>query len=198
MYNYSFYVCDTETTGLDPYMHDVIELSLLRMSDGVQKTWCLKPINIKNVDAAALRINQHKIEDLNHTTPYGRETYKDPEKVIVEIENWVMNDGVSTDYRALIGQNILFDKNMLEHLWKKCNAYDSFPFGRRFLDTMIIEFFLDLAKDSISDSYSLSSIAKKYGIKNEKSHTAAADVRCTKEVFDKQLEFFRKTLIKTT
>jgi DNA polymerase III epsilon subunit-like protein len=198
MYNYSFYVCDTETTGLDPYLNDIIELSLLRTSDGVQKTWCLKPINMNNIDLAALRINQHKMEDLRQNTPYGRETYQDPSKVVVEVENWVMSDGVSTDYRVLIGQNVLFDKNMLDQLWKKCNAHDSFPFGKRYLDTMMIEMFLDLAKDTTSESYSLSSIAKKYGVSNRKAHTAAADVMATNEVFQKQLEFFKKTLSKTT
>ena len=91
--NYVIYVADVETTGLDSRIHDVIELSLNRLSDNVQKTWCLKPLNIPGIDPGALRVNGHKLEDLKHETKHGRETYLDPRKVIVEIENWMGRSG---------------------------------------------------------------------------------------------------------
>lgn len=195
MKNYSFYVCDCETTGFSFTKNDVIEVSILRISDGSQKTWCIKPINAGNISLDALRVNGHKLEDLLHQTKNGKENYLDPKKAIVEIENWLMEDNLSSDNRVLVGQNIQFDKNMLEHLWEKCDALDSFPFGRRMIDTMQFEILMDLAKETSSDSYSLSSIIKKYGIKNEKAHSAAADVKATKEVFVKQLDLL-KSLIK--
>ena len=49
--NYAIYVADVETTGLDPYSNDVIELSLLRLSDGEQKTWCMKPFNFQSIES---------------------------------------------------------------------------------------------------------------------------------------------------
>lgn len=194
--DYVIYVADTETTGLDAFHHDVIELSLYRLSDDVQKTWCLKPINQKSIDTGALRVNGHKLEDLNHQTKFGIDKYKDPNKIIVEIENWVAEDNVPTEKRILCGQNIAFDKLMLEQLWIKCESKDSFPFGRRLIDTMQIEFFLDLCKGSMAEGYSLNNLTKKYGIKNEKAHTAEADVKATKEVFEKQIDFFKKVLKK--
>jgi len=193
---YSLYVCDTETTGLDFVKNDVIELSLYRLSDGCQKTWCIKPIDENNIETDALRINGHKLEDLKHQTKYGKETYKDAHNVIIEIENWLMEDNVPVNNRVIIGQNISFDKNMLEYLWIKCDSKDSFPFGRKVIDTIQIEFFLDLCKGNMSESYSLNNLTKKYGIKNEKAHTAAADVKATKELFDKQIDFFKKVLHK--
>ena len=195
-FHYQLFVCDTETTGLDPYQNDIIELSLLRLNDEVQKTWHIKPINVSNISADALRVNGHKLEDITHQTKYGKDTYQDPHKVIVEIENWIMESGASREDVMLIGQNIAFDKNMLEQLWKKCNADDSFPFGRRILDTMQFEVLMDLAKETKSESYSLSSIIKKYGIKNDKAHTAAADVKATKELFIKQIELLQSMLAK--
>ena len=194
MYNYVIYIADVETTGLDPYKHDVIELSLYRLTDHVQKTWCLQPTNLNNIDAGALRVNGHKIEDLRHENKSGKERYQDPNKVIVDIENWISEDGVPTESRLLVGQNINFDKNMLEQLWNKCNSKDTFPFGRRTMDTMMIEFFLDWCKNTLSEGYSLNNLTKKYGIKNEKAHTAEADVKATKEVFEKQVEYFKKVL----
>lgn len=193
---YSLYIADTETSGLDSHHHDVIELSLYRMSDDQQKTWCIKPTNINNIDVGALRINGHKIEDLKHETKFGRDTYLDPKKVIIEIENWIMEDDVPTSNRVLCGHNISFDKAMLEQLWIKCDAKDTMPFGRRILDTMQIEFMMDWCKGTMAEGYSLSNLNKKYGIVNSKAHTAAADVLATKQVFEKQVELLKKILNK--
>jgi len=194
---YVIYVADVETTGLDSRLNDVIELSLYRYGadvDAAQRTWLLKPTNPENIEVEALRINGHKLEDLKHETLTGRQLYLEPSKVLVEVENWVAEDGVTTANRVLCGQNIAFDKDMLEQLWRKCNAKDTFPFGRRFVDTMQIEFFLDWCKGQMAEGYSLSNLTKKYGVKNEKAHSATADVKATKEVFDKQVEFFRRLL----
>ena len=192
--NYILYICDTETTGLDPIKNDVIELSLYRLSDDMQKTWCLKPINVDNIETAALRINGHKLEDITHQTKYGKDTYLDPNQIIVDIENWMADDNVPATQRVLVGANTGFDKAMLDQLWIKCNSPDTFPFGRRYLDIQQIEFFLNMCQDNMLESYSLSNIIKKYGIKNEKSHTAAADTLVAKLVLDKQVEYFKKAL----
>ena len=191
--NYSLYVCDTETTGLLD-VHDVIELSLIRLSDNVQKTWFIKPINMASIDMDALRINGHKLEDLNHETKYGRDTYKNPSDIIIEVENWLMEDDLPKENRVMVAQNCAFDKRMLEQLWIKCNSNDSFPFGRRTLDTMQIEFFLNWCQNKMLEGYSLSNITKKYGIKNDKAHSAASDTKATKEVFQKQVDFFKNVL----
>jgi DNA polymerase III epsilon subunit-like protein len=192
--NFEIYITDVETTGLDNRLNDIIELSIYRLSDDVQKTWCLKPINTNNIEADALRINGHKLEDLLHQTKIGRDTYKDPIKTIVEIENWILEDNVPNANRVLCGQNVAFDKGMLEQLWIKCDSKDSFPFGRRTLDTMSIEFFLDWCRNTVAEGYSLNNLVKKYGITNTKAHTAAADTLATKQVFEKQVEFFKKIL----
>lgn len=192
--DYVIYVVDVETTGLDDRTNDVIELSLHRLTDDVQKTWCIKPFNVNAIDPDALRINGHKREDLLHQTKEGRERYQDPSKVLIEVENWVMEDGVPTTQRVLGGQNVGFDRNFLEQHWIKGQSKDSFPFGRRLVDTMQIEFFMDLCRGKMSEGYSLNLLTKKYGLKNEKAHTAAADVKVTKEVLLKQIEFFKEKL----
>lgn len=191
---YVVYIADVETTGLDSHANDIIELSLLRMTDDVQKTWYLKPINAENINAGALRVNGHKLENLLHQTKEGRDKYLDPAKTIIEIENWIMEDGVPSENRVLCGQNVSFDKAMMEQLWIKCNSKDSFPFGRRAMDTMIFAFMMDYAQDSFAEGYSLANLTKKYGIKNEKAHTADADVRATKEVFLAQINELRNKM----
>lgn len=192
--DYVIYLCDTETTGLSAIKNDIIELSFYRLSDNVQKTWFIKPLNIENVDLGALRVNGHKLEDLRLETKHGRETYSDPAKTIIEIENWIAEDGVPTENRVLCGQNIAFDRDFLLQLWVKCNSKDSFPFGRRTMDTMIWAFMMDYAKKDFAESYSLSSLIKRYGIKNEKAHSAEADVRATKDLFFAQVSELRDKL----
>lgn len=198
--NFAFYVTDIETTGLDSHLHDVIELSLYRLgadAEVAQKTWCFKPLNPDTIDPVALRINGHKLDDLLHKTKEGRERYLDPNQVLVDVENWMAEDGLPAESRFLIGQNVAFDKERLEQLWIKCNSKDSFPIGRRYIDTMIIELFMDFCKGQFAEGYSLANLIKKYGVKNEKAHTAAADVKATKEVFEKQIEFFKSLLKKS-
>jgi DNA polymerase III epsilon subunit-like protein len=194
--DYVIYVVDVETTGLDDRKNDIIELSLHRMTDNIQKTWHIKPINIDNIDSDALRINGHKLDNLLHKTKAGRDLYLDANKVIIEIENWIMEDNVPNTQRVLAGQNVPFDKGFLEQFWIKCESKDSFPFGRRLLDTMTIQFYLDLCQESMLDSYSLNSLTKKYGIKNDKAHSAESDVKATKELLLKQIMFLKNILNK--
>lgn len=192
--DYVIYVADIETTGLDSRLHDVIELSLYRLSDGVQKTWCVKPTNPANIDPGALRVNGHKLEDLRHETKAGRDRYLDPVQLLVEIENWINEDGVPIENRVMCGQNVAFDHERLQQLWVKCNSADTFPFGRRTMDTMIWAFMMDYAKKEFAVGYSLSNLIKKYGIKNEKAHSAEADVKATKELFLAQVAELRDKL----
>lgn len=141
-----------------------------------------------------MRINGHKIEDLKHATKDGRERYRDPSKVLVEIENWLMEDTSASEDKILVGQNIVFDLQFLQTLWAKHNSSETFPFGNRprLLDTMQIELFLDLIKGERSEYYNLSSLVEKWGVKKERAHAAACDTRMTKNVFLAQCNYVKK------
>lgn len=186
--DYSIYVLDTETTGLRAEKHDVIELSIYRIATGEQKTWCLKPFNVDAIDPGALKKNMHKLEDLKHETKFGRETYLDPKQVIIEVENWMMEDGVSSEDRILLGQNPSFDKFFLERLWDKCDSTGTFPFGRKMIDTMQIVLLMDLVTGGKRKAYGLSSLVDDFGVKKEKAHRADADVKMTKDLWLKLFE----------
>lgn len=191
-----FYVLDTETTGLDPDRNDVIELSIFRVNDQVKKTWCLKPLALENIEADALRINGHKIEDLKHETKYGKDTYLDPAKVIVEVENLMMEDGSTSEDRILVGQNGIFDKIFLEKLWKKCNSSGTFPFGRKALDTIQMTLIMDLVTGKKRERYNLTSLAKDFGVKLDKAHRAEDDTLATKDLWLKLMEIYKIALNK--
>ncbi len=110
--NYTLYWFDTETTGLNSDC-DIIELSLIRSTDYAQKTWWLKPINTNSIELGALRVNGHKLEDITWQTKTGKDTYRNPSEVIVEIENWVNEDMTPAEDRILVAHNVVFDKNKM-------------------------------------------------------------------------------------
>jgi DNA polymerase III epsilon subunit-like protein len=183
------YVLDSETTGISSDKHEIIELSIYRLSDDNQKTWFIKPKNYDAIEPDALRINGHKLEDLKLLTKYGQETYQDSVKVVVEIENWMLEDMGSSNDRILIGQNPIFDLQFMQKLWAESNSIETFPFGKRpfVLDTRQIQLFLDLANNTRQDYYNLGSLVERWGVKKEKVHRADTDTRMTKDVLLAQL-----------
>jgi DNA polymerase III epsilon subunit-like protein len=188
MIKYALFGCDTETTGLDDKC-DPIEITLYRMSDSMCKTWCLKPINVDAIQPEALRINGHKIDDLLHKTAEGRARYRKPGDVLVEIENWLMDDGMPAEQRVLLGHNVGFDRDMLVGLWTKCNTIETFPLNQKYtVDTMQMEFSLDYAANTFGEGYSLRNLCKKYGVKNDRAHSAEADTKAMVAIYREQLK----------
>ncbi len=182
------YVGDVETTGLDPQLHDIIEVSLWRMSDGEQRSWLVKPLNEETIQEESLKINKHKREDILGLTKFGKENYLDPAQAVMDIEEWMMEDDVGVDDRAFIGANPSFDISFLEGLWKKVGCEDSFPFGKFVLDVIQITRLIDFCNGKRRERYNLGSLVKDFQIKKEKAHRADADVRMTKDLFLKQTD----------
>lgn len=197
MSGYIIYVGDTETTGMDEEIHDIIEISLCRFSmdspdERDQRTWCLRALNPMTIQEEALRINGHKREDIIHFTKAGKEKYLDPTDVVLDIENWIMEDDVSIMDRMLVGQNISFDIKFLKELWSRVDAPDTFPWdvdrGKRSLDTQAICNIIDLCIGRRRRYTNLGTLVKAFGIKKRKAHKAEDDVAMTTDLLIKMLK----------
>lgn len=191
MNDYVIYICDTETTGLDPVENDVIEVSFWRLSDNEQKTWCIRALNPETISDKALQVNKHNRDDILRKTAFGKETYREPADVVSEIEVWMMGDGASIGDRVFLGQNPQFDFDFLKQLWKKANASHSFPFSNFIIDTIQMTRFIDLCTGKRRQRYNLGSLVKDFGVTKGKAHKAAEDVKMTKDLFLKQYEPIR-------
>ena len=198
---YVIYCIDLETTAISHETGDVIEISMCRLTPkGVddyeedQKTWLLKALNPSGIQDDALRINGHKREDILHQTAFGRENYKEPKQVIREIEMWIADDNFSALDRVWLGQNPMFDVNHLQALYKRLGIED-FPFaignGNRIIDTKQIVTLFDVCTGRRRKFYNLGSFVKALGVKKDKAHQAAGDVRMTKDVFLKMLKIIK-------
>ncbi len=194
---YIIYVVDTETTGLSAKENDVIEISMCRftmddLDNKEQKTWYLKALNPTTIQDEALAVNNHKREDILHLTKFGRDTYQEPDKVVADIERWVMTDNMSAMDRIMGGQNVQFDVNALRELWKRVDCYDTFPFdlrkGNRVIDTKMFATAIDLCTGRRRRHYNLSTLVKSFGVKKRKAHRAEDDVAMTVDLLVKMLE----------
>ncbi len=205
MNGYILYICDTETTGLDAEINDVIEISICRLVydqekiQTDQKTWLLKALNSVSIQDEALRINGHKREDILQLTKYGKENYRLPSIVVPEIEMWIMEDGVSNVDRIFVGQNPNFDVQALQALWRKSGSPDTFPFavenGNRIIDTKQIATLFDVCTGRRRQYYNLSALVKAFGVKKGKAHQASEDVRMTTDLLIKFLDPIRQTVL---
>lgn len=201
--SYILYVLDTETTGLDPKIHDVVEISMCRVfldgsKEDEQKTWFLKPLNPSQMEDKALEVNKLKREDLLWQTQEGREKFREPADVIAEIEMWMIEDEVSSFDRVMLGQNVTFDKDMLEALWNKVGQSSTFPFeiknNNRLLDTKQLAILIDICTGTRRKYYSLGSLVKDFGVKKGKAHIASEDVRMTKDLFMAQINPIKEAI----
>lgn len=202
---YVIYVCDTETTGLDAVLNDVIEISMCRVNmdaegtvETEQKTWLLKALDAKTIQDEALAINGHKREDILHLSKFGKENYRLPAEVVAEIELWMMDDNVSAVDRIFAGQNPNFDINALKELWRKVDSPTTFPFAvennNRVIDTKQIVTLFDLCIGKRRLYYNLSALVKAFGVKKGKAHQAAEDTRMTTDLLVKLLEPIRQVV----
>lgn len=113
---------DTETTGLDPFMHDAWEYALIVRRDGhdTEYEFRLRP-DLSNADPKALEINRYH----ERTTADGW-TWDDPHTAATRMYS-LLNGAV------LIGSNPSFDADMMRNLFAR-HYNDAKPWHYRTLD----------------------------------------------------------------
>jgi len=188
------YVCDVETTSLDETKGDIIEASFLRTSDMVQKTWFIKPMHPENIEDGALKKNGTNKDDLLWKTKEGREKYRELNKVLPEIENWIFEDLSSVYDRIICGHNIAFDERFLKMAWRNAGCYDSYPFSAygNLIDTKSLALLFGWINNVEGEKYNLGACIKKYGIQKLKAHLASDDVMMTYNLFMHFVEQIKK------
>ncbi|MEU3620638.1 3'-5' exonuclease [Streptomyces sp. NPDC006872] len=97
---------DTETTGLDPFLHDAWEIAVILRADGQDEEHVVRiEPDLSNATAEALRINRY-----HERTSAPGWVWDDRETAARRLHTLL-------DGAVLVGSNVAFDAEMLTHLF---------------------------------------------------------------------------------
>jgi len=187
-------VVDVETTGLQPYFHEIIQIAVVPLNPDYSRNEAVDPFLVTiapeyfdRISEEALKVNGKSKSELHSATP--RKTS------IRMFMDWFKEVGFGNEWKLIspLAQNVPFDKTFLM-AWldpenKHPNALSSF-FHYRWRDSMTAALFIsDRARmhDEKSPFYSVSlnGLCKRLGITNAAAHTALGDAFATAEVYRK-------------
>ncbi|MBP9748521.1 MAG: 3'-5' exonuclease [Candidatus Pacebacteria bacterium] len=171
MRNHNLAFVDTETTGLDVIEHEIIQIGCVLTTPDLEVIEefeiKIKPEHIENANPTSMKINHYKEEEWTDALPLEEAMQKFSKKV----KSCIM-----------VGQNVAFDSGFIEHAFSKLNINNSMHYHR--LDTISIAW-AKLHNDPDLEHFSLREMCLRFGIKNEKAHTALSDARATYELYKK-------------
>ena len=162
---------DTETTGLDPLKHELIEVAAIRTSPDGRNVLSiykakLRPTHAGDADPQALKINGYTPEEW---TPEKCET---PLNVVNQLTTLALDT-------MLVGHNVSFDERFLLPLFQNYNFKP--PWSYHKIDTVALAYPLYLADPRLT-KLSLGPLCEYFGMPAPK-HNALADVTACREVF---------------
>lgn len=170
---------DTETTGLDPENHEIIQIGCVLVSqnqdaDGNQVYEIVeefelkvKPEKIENADKVALRINGYNEADwvFAYTLKEAMQIFSDKTKDAI-----------------MVAHNMPFDFAFLLKAFSTTKVENKLHYHK--LDTISIAYAKAKKRDDIS-RFSLRFLCEVFKIDNKKAHTALSDCRATFELYKK-------------
>jgi len=173
---------DTETTGLDENVHDIIQIAGVIEIDGEIKekfNYKIKPFNMSEVSYEALETNGFTLDAINK--------FDAPDevlrKLIVLMGQYVDRfDPADKFYPA--GYNVQFDLNFLRAFFEKNNDkfFGSWFYWRPIDPLPVLYLFETLGKIHLPN-YKLTTVCELLGIEF-KAHDAFEDIEATMKVID--------------
>lgn len=162
---------DIETTGFSLFKHEIIEIGCIVTTPllEVVEEFELKVTaeRMEDADPVALKVNKYDSTEWANAI-----SLKDAMKTLAD----------KTKGCIMVGQNVAFDSGFLELAFGKTGVTNSMHHHK--LDTMSIAW-AKLQNDSSVNNFSLHEMCEKFGIKNEREHTALSDTRATFELYKK-------------
>ncbi len=171
-------IIDTESTGLNPEVHELISIGVVL----VNQDWSeknpkfeeieefelkIKPEHIETADPVALRVNKYDPADwvFAYTLPEAM-------KILSK----------KTAGAIMVSHNIVFDYAFLEKAFTKTGEENKMHYHK--LDTISLAFAKLHGKKDV-DRFSLRNLTEYFGIENKNAHTALSDARATFLLFKK-------------
>lgn len=171
---------DTETTGTNPKIHSIVQISgIIEINGNIKEEFDFncQPDDYDVIDPEALEVNGLTVEKLK--------TFDPPEVVykrLLEIFEKYIDKYDKTDKFYPAGQNVVFDIEFLSEFFKRRG--DDF-FGSwqnwRCIDSRFVANFFAYAGIIDVESVKLAALCDYFGIKL-KAHDAMSDVRASRKI----------------
>lgn len=162
---------DIETTGMNLMKHEIIEIGCVLTSPELEVLGELEikisPEHIENADPVALKVNHYNERDWTGA---------------INLEKAIRIFSEKVRDCIMIGQNVAFDSGFLEYAFNKMGIVNTMHYHK--LDTVSVAW-AKLHKYSDVEHFSLRELCVRFGIKNERAHTALSDARATFELYKK-------------
>ncbi|MEK7071534.1 MAG: 3'-5' exonuclease, partial [Patescibacteria group bacterium] len=165
---------DLETTGLNLIKHEIIEIGCV-----------LTTPELKVIEEFELKIKPERVEDADPTSLKISHYHEADWASAYPLEKAMKILAKKTKDCIMVGQNVAFDSGFLEYAFAKIGVSNAMHYHK--LDTIAIAW-AKLHKESDLKHFSLREMCVRFGIKNERSHTALSDARATFELYKKLME----------
>lgn len=172
---------DLETTGLDPEKHEIIELGCLLARQIPQAG---KGSKLEVIEEFDFKIKPKHIETAEPDALI-KNGYSEGEWLFAaDLEQALETLADKTESASMVAHNVTFDWNFLNKAFSTTGIKNKMHYHR--IDTMSMAF-AKLYDNERAQAFSLGALAEFFGIKNERAHTAMADIRTTFEIYKKLL-----------
>lgn len=185
---------DTETTGLNPLEHEIIEIALVR----VRQTWDKgeqypkgTPVGLPSrcqfelIEEWSTKILPENIATANpdslRVTGYTVTGWKDA----ISCEDAMREFAARTEGGIMVAHNVAFDSAFIDATLSKYGIKNPMHYHR--LDTVSMAYAVLHSTPDVG-RYSLAELCKHFGIVNENAHSALADAKACFELFKKLIE----------
>lgn len=175
---------DTETTGLNPNKHGVIQVAAIFEHGNTMSIFnALNNCSDCKIDDEALEITGHRKKDIKK---YPKDTFDK----LIKFLDYFLNKYDKKDKATLIGYNVKFDLEML-HGWAKREGFDYLGsyLDWRVVDVLVLarnEWLLGRMPAEPKD-FKLGSICEVYGIEVP-NHDALDDIKATRELYYRMIK----------
>lgn len=174
---------DTETTGVDPRLNGIIQVSGLVEANGksVDFDFRMQPFPDDVVEDGALNVNNVTREQIA--------TFMTPNAFKKEFDSLLcrhINKFAKTDKMFFVGYNASFDWNFMQEFYKKAgDKYFGSLFWFPFIDTATLAGIMLGPKRATLPNFKLGTVCNALGIKIEgELHDAMTDVLLSKAIYD--------------
>lgn len=170
-------VLDTETTGLKPEYHEVIQTAAILCDSDLNEisrfSFKVKPERIERASKKALEVNGY------HPRTW-KPTYSSTKEALKALNGFIKRHSGYNEDVVLAGQNIKFDYDFLYNAYMDQGVL--FPFSSVMLDLIYVAKFWSKINKNPLRRYNLKTLAEFTGQTNTNPHDAEADTEVTLDI----------------